>query len=201
MKRTDKARKGALQAFRTGIAVITVCAAVFAAASCDTGTTDEPAPAANPPASLLGTEFDTYYLNISAAELAGLEGFHIKNKSGAKAGIVIDRIFASQTKSTAGAVDVFTFDDPETGSRYWGFGAGSIAGGVWSSGELAAPVAPETEVYSTGFATKEFAGAVYVGVVAKKLSAEVSGDELTFEPIIGNPKPELGKTFKEFFAK
>ncbi len=152
------------------------------------------------PVTVLSDVYQTFYLNIADEGLGGLEGFHIKNLGTASAGIVIDRVFASTTKSEAGAVDVFTFAVPETGTNYWGFGAGTIANGEWSSGEVAAPVAPELEVYSTGFATSVFVDAVYVGVVAKNLSATVSGGKLSFVPIIsGTVETAKAKTFEEFF--
>jgi hypothetical protein len=154
--------------------------------------------AGNPP---LTEEFQTFYLNIAEADLGGLEGFHFKNLSDKSVGIVIDRIFASPTRSEDGAVDVFTFADPETGSKYWGFDAGTIADGVWSSGEVAAPIAPATETYITGFASSEFtkSGIVYVGIVAKNLSAAVAGDQVMFVPIITDPITDKQKTFKELF--
>lgn len=149
----------------------------------------------------LTDEFQTYWLNISDADLAGLEGFHLKNLSDASAGIIIDRIVATDTKSLTDAnlVDVYTFSDPETGTNYWGFGAGTIADGVWSSGEIAAPQAPDVEVYSTGFATGAFSTHSYVGIVAKNLSTTVSGNKVHFVPIIVNPDTDKGLNFEDLF--
>ncbi len=182
------------------LAALTAALALFLGCDSSGGTDD---PADDPVKPELTGEFQTFYLNIAEADLGGLEGFHLKNLSGAPVGIVVDRIFASPTKSEDGAVDVFTFADPETGSKYWGFGAGTIAEGTWSSGEVAAPVAPETETYITGFATPEFtkSGIVYVGIVAKNLSATMTGDEVTLVPIITDPVTEKQKTFAEFFLQ
>lgn len=149
----------------------------------------------------LTSEYQTYYLSIADADLAGLEGFHIKNLNTDKSvGIVIDKIFACDSMSEEGAVVVFNFDNPETGSKYWGFGAGTIANGEWSSGEVVKADEAAGETYCTGFATAEFATHAYVGVVAKNLSSDIKGDDITFVPIITNPVTEKQKTFREFFV-
>jgi hypothetical protein len=150
--------------------------------------------------SLTGT-YQTYWLNIAEADLGGLEGFHLKNLSSEPVGIVIDRIVAADSKSLDGALDVFTFSDPETGTKYWGFSAGTISNGEWSSGEVPAPVAPEVETYITGFATSLFVDHTYVGIVAKNLSDTVKGDKVAFIPIIsGNPDTTKAKNFEDLFV-
>ncbi|MCX7656899.1 MAG: hypothetical protein N2Z76_10300 [Treponemataceae bacterium] len=144
--------------------------------------------------------YAVYWLDIAAADLGGLEGFHLKNLSNEPVGIVIDRIVAADSKSLEGAFDVFTFSDPETGTHYWGFTTGgTISNGEWSSGEVAAPVAPETETYITGFATSLFVSHPYVGIVAKNLSSTVKGDKVAFVPIIGSPVVEKTKNFEDLF--
>ncbi|WP_304225810.1 hypothetical protein [Gracilinema caldarium] len=150
--------------------------------------------------SLTGT-YQTYWLNIAEADLGGLEGFHLKNLSAEPVGIVIDRIVASDSKSLDGAVDVFTFSDPETGTNYWGFGDGTIENGEWSSGEVPAPVAPNTETYITGFATSVFVDHVYVGIVVKNLSDTVLGNKVAFIPIIsGTVETGRAKNFEDLFV-
>ena len=152
----------------------------------------------------MSTEYQTYYLNIAEADLGGLEGFHLKNLNTDKSvGIVIDKIFASNTMSEEDAVAVFNFDNPETGTNYWGFGAGTIADGTWSSGEIVAATEPADapEKYITGFATSAFADCVYVGIVAKNLSAELKGDDISLIPIIGEPDPSKVITFRDFTTK
>jgi len=150
------------------------------------------------------TGFQTYYLNIADADLGGLEGFHLKNlNTDKKVGIIIDKIFASDSMSEENAVAVFNFDDPETGTKYWGFDGGTIANGEWSSGEIAAATAPAEapEAYITGFATSVFVDHVYVGIVAKNLSEEVKGDDISLIPIIGDPKTDKAITFRAFTKK
>jgi hypothetical protein len=152
----------------------------------------------------LTNEYQTYYLSIADNDLSGLEGFHLKNLNTDKSvGMTIDKIFASDSMSEDGSVAVFNFDSPESGSNYWGFGAGTIADGCWSSGEVAAATEPADapETYCTGFATSEFASHAYVGVVVKNLSDTVKGDDMAFVPIIsGNVDTDKAKTFREFFV-
>lgn len=179
-----------LLVFAMGVLVFTGCPN-------PSGTNDLPVPTK---VSLSGT-YQTYWLNIAEADMGGLEGFHLKNLSSEPVGIVIDRIVAADNKSLDGAVDVFTFSDPETGTNYWGFGAGTISNGEWSSGEVSAPVAPETETYITGFATSVFVDHTYVGIVAKNFSDAVKGDQVAFIPIIsGNPDTTKAKNFEDLFV-
>ena len=148
------------------------------------------------------SEFQTYYLNIADADLGGLEGFHLKNlNTDKKVGVIIDKIFACDTMSEDGAVAVFNFDNPETGSNYWGFDAGTIADGVWSSGEVAAAPEATGETYITGFASPEFDAKLYVGIVAKNLSDSVKGDDISLIPIIGDPLTDKAITFRAFEKK
>ena len=180
-------------------------AAVVGFMSCNNGSKDNPGEPA-PEASYveMTDSFQTYYLNIAEADLGGLEGFHIKNlNTDKKVGIVIDKIFASDTMSEEGAVAVFNFDNPETGSNYWGFGAGTIANGEWSSGEIAAATEPAEapEMYITGFATQEFSTHLYVGIKAKNLSADAKGDDISLIPIIGDPDTSKTITFRAFTKK
>ena len=116
---------------------------------------------------------------------------------------MIDKIFASDTTSEEGAVAVFNFDDPETGSKYWGFDAGTKADGLWSSGEIDAATEPEgsPERYITGFATSEFSSHLYVGMVVKNFSDEAKGDDISLIPIIGDPLTDKAITFRAFTTK
>ena len=165
-------------------------AAVIGFMSCSNGSDDDSGKS-NPVSSYveMTDQFQTYYLNIADADLGGLEGFHLKNlNTDKKVGIVIDKIFASDTMSEEGAVAVFNFDDPETGSKYWGFDAGTKADGLWSSGEIDVATEPEEspERYITGFATSEFSSHLYVGMVVKNFSEEAKGDDISLIPIIGD---------------
>ena len=177
-------------------------AAVFGFVSCSNNSQE---PEAGDSYAEMTTEYQTYYLNIANADLGGLEGFHLKNLNTDKSvGIVIDQIFASETTSAEDAVAVFNFDDPESGSNYWGFGAGTKANGEWSSGEIAAATAPADapEEYITGFATAAFVDSVYVGVKAKNLSVDVKGDDISLIPIInGDVKTDKAITFRAFITK
>ena len=177
-------------------------AAVFGFVSCRNNSQE---PEAGDSYAEMTTEYQTYYLNIADADFGSLEGFHLKNlNTDKKVGVVIDKIFACDTTSEEGAVAVFNFDDPETGSNYWGFGAGTIANGEWSSGEVAAATAPAAapEEYITGFASPEFVKHVYVGVKAKNLSAEVKGDDVSLIPIIGGAAvTDKAITFRAFITK
>ena len=152
----------------------------------------------------MSTEYQTYYLNIAEADLGGLEGFHLKNLNTDKpVGIVIDKIFASNTMSEEDAIAVFNFDNPETGTKYWGFEAGTTADGHWSSGEIAVATEPADapETYITGFATSAFVDHIYVGIVAKNLSADLKGDDISLIPIIGDPDTSKAITFRAFTTK
>ncbi len=180
-------------------------AAVFGFMSCNNASTGKDGDNdANDSYVEMTDEFQTYYLNIADADLGGLEGFHLKNlNTDKKVGIVIDKIFASDAMSEEGAVAVFNFDEPESGTKYWGFDGGSKADGVWSSGEIAAASAPAEapEEYITGFATSVFVDHIYVGFVAKNLSADVKGDDISLIPIIGDPKTDKAITFRTFTKK
>ena len=180
-------------------------AAVIGFMSCNNGSDDDSGKS-NPVSSYveMTDQFQTYYLNIADADLGGLEGFHLKNlNTDKKVGIVIDKIFASDTMSEEGAVAVFNFDDPETGSKYWGFDAGTKADGLWSSGEIDAATEPEgsPERYITGFATSEFSSHLYVGMVVKNFSDEAKGDDISLIPIIGDPLTDKAITFRAFTTK
>ena len=176
-------------------------AAVFGFVSCSNNSQE---PEAGDSYAEMTTEYQTYYLNIANADFGGLEGFHLKNlNTDKKVGIVIDKIFASDTMSEEGAVAVFNFDDPETGSKYWGFDAGTKADGLWSSGEIDAATEPEgsPERYITGFATSEFSSHLYVGMVVKNFSDEAKGDDISLIPIIGDPVTDKAITFRAFTTK
>ena len=74
-------------------------AAVIGFMSCSNGSDDDSGKS-NPVSSYveMTDQFQTYYLNIADADLGGLEGFHLKNlNTDKKVGIVIDKIFASDT--------------------------------------------------------------------------------------------------------
>ena len=179
--------------------------AVIGFMSCSNGS-DDVSGKSNPISSYveMTDQFQTYYLNIADADLGGLEGFHLKNlNTDKKVGIVIDKIFASDTMSEEGAVAVFNFDDPETGSKYWGFDGGTKADGLWSSGVIDAATEPEgsPERYITGFATPEFSSHLYVGIVAKNFSEEAKGDDISLIPIIGDPVTDKAITFRAFEKK
>ena len=186
--------------------IIAAAGIIFAGAyviGCKTDTDGEPS-GSDASYKDLTNEYQTYYLSIADNDLSGLEGFHLKNLNTDKSvGITIDSIFASDSMSENGAVAVFNFDSPESGSNYWGFGAGTIADGYWSSGEVTAATEPAEapETYCTGFATSEFTSHAYVGIVAKNLSDTVKGDDMAFIPIIsGNVNTDKAKTFREFFV-
>lgn len=177
-------------------------AAVIGFMSCNNGSKEAPLPESSYVE--MTDSYQTYYLNIADADLGGLEGFHFKNlQTDKKAGIVIDKIFASDTMSEEDSVAIFNFDEPETGNNYWGFGAGTIENGEWSSGEVAVATEPEgaPEVYITGFATAAFVDKVYVGIKAKNFSADVKGDDISLIPIIGDPVTEKAITFRAFTKK
>ena len=180
-------------------------AAVIGFVSCNNGSKDDSGDDGESLSYVEMTDqFQTYYLNIADADLGGLEGFHFKNlNTDKKVGIVIDKIFASDSMSEEGAVAVFNFDDPETGSKYWGFDAGVKTEGMWSSGEIAAATAPAEapESYITGFATSEFSEHLYVGIIAKNFSADVKGDDFSLIPIIGDPVTDKAVTFRAFVTK
>ena len=181
-------------------------AAVIGFMSCNNGSNGDGPGTSSPNSSYveMTDSFQTYYLNIADADLGGLEGFHLKNlNTDKKVGIVIDKIFASDTMSEEGAVAVFNFDDPETGSKYWGFDAGTKADGLWSSGEIDAATEPEgsPERYITGFATSEFSSHLYVGMVVKNFSDEAKGDDISLIPIIGDPVTDKAITFRAFTTK
>ena len=180
-------------------------AAVIGFVSCNNGSKDDSGDDGESLSYVEMTDqFQTYYLNIADADLGGLEGFHFKNlNTDKKVGIVIDKIFASDSMSEEGAVAVFNFDDPETGSKYWGFDAGVKTEGMWSSGEIAAATAPAEapESYITGFATSEFSEHLYVGIIAKNFSADVKGDDISLIPIIGDPVTDKAVTFRAFVTK
>ena len=180
-------------------------AAVIGFMSCSNGSDDDSGKS-NPVSSYveMTDQFQTYYLNIADADLGGLEGFHLKNlNTDKKVGIVIDKIFAADTMSEEGAVAVFNFDDPETGSKYWGFDSGTIADGVWSSGEISTATTPADapEEYITGFATSEFSSHLYVGMVVSNFSDEAKGDDISLIPIIGDPLTDKAITFRAFTTK
>lgn len=173
--------------------------------STDETPTSEDSTDETPTYKTLTSEYQTYYLNIADKDFSGLEGFHLKNLNTDKSvGMVIDKIFACDTMANdEAAVAVFNFDSPETGSNYWGFGAGTIADSCWSSGEITKATDPvdSPEMYITGFATSEFAKHTYVGIVAKNYSDAVFGDDITFVPIIsGNPDTTKAKKFSEIFV-
>jgi hypothetical protein len=162
----------------------------------------------------LTSEYQTLYLLISNIGIEqstnpdkgdSLEGFHFKNKTDQKVGIVIQEIFASNSKSESGKTVIFKWEangDQSAGnSNYWGFGDGTGPNGEWSSGEVAAVPAGETEVYITGFGSQGFVGKAYVGIKAKNLSATVKGDNITFEPIAGEPLTDRAFKFSEKFKK
>jgi hypothetical protein len=176
---------------------------------------EEPAPAANDrdtalaPAATGGLtgEWQTFYLNLAEYGLTGADNtIHFKNKSGHPVGIEIQKIFVSQSTSGDNVTFVYDFagaahaDDANKGA-YWGFGAGAVAAGAWSSGVIAAP-APGGETYSTGFGTPAAyeTDAKYWGIVARNIYAEVTGDDLTIE--IGGGDPFIATvalTFAELF--
>lgn len=179
-------------------------AAVFSFAACSNGSKDADNNGESASYKEMTNEFQTYYLNIAEADLGGLEGFHLKNlNTDKKVGLVIDKIFASDSMSEEGAVAVFNFDDPETGTKYWGFDAGTKADGVWSSGEIAEATSPADapETYITGFASAVFVDHVYVGIKAKNLSEELKGDDVSLIPIIGDPVTDKAVTFRSFTTK
>ena len=178
-------------------------AAVIGFVSCNNGSKDDSGNDGDSPSYVEMTDsFQTYYLNIADADLGGLEGFHLKNLNTDKSvGVVIDKIFASDSMSEDGAVAVFNFDAPETGTNYWGFDAGTKADGVWSSGEIQAVPDGEAEVYITGFATSVLVEHTYVGIKAKNFSADVKGDDVSLIPIIGNPVEDKAITFRAFVTK
>ena len=185
----------------TGAALL--LAAVIGFVSCNNGSKDDSENNGDSPSYVEMTDqFQTYYLNIADADLGGLEGFHLKNLNTDKSvGVVIDKIFASDSMSEDGAVAVFNFDAPETGTNYWGFEAGTKADGVWSSGEIQAVPDGDAEVYITGFATSVFVEHTYVGIKAKNFSADVKGDDVSLIPIIGNPVEDKAITFRAFVTK
>ena len=183
-------------------------AAVIGFVSCNNGSKDDSGNNGNSPSYVEMTDqFQTYYLNIADADLGGLEGFHLKNlNTDKKVGIVIDKIFASDSMSEEGAVAVFNFDEPESGTNYWGFGSdtrGTKADGSWSSGEIEEATNPASapEVHITGFATSVFVEHTYVGIKAKNFSADVKGDDISLIPIIGNPKTDKAIAFRAFVTK
>lgn len=156
--------------------------------------------------------FQTYYLDVAACEFENtLQGFHFKNFTDHEIGLVIDEIFANSEKSETGKTVIWDFEDPESGSNYWGFGAGTIADGVWNSGAIAAaPVPGTTETYITGFASGAFydvlsanSDVCYVGIRIKNLSATQKGDEVTIVPILNSldAYPDQQFQFKDFFRK
>ena len=186
----------------TGAALL--LAAVIGFVSCNNGSKDDSENNGNSPSYVEMTDqFQTYYLNIADADLSGLEGFHLKNlNTDKKVGIVIDKIFASDTMSEEDAVAVFNFDDPETGSKYWGFDAGTKADGVWSSGEINAVPDGKAEVYITGFGTGAFVEHPYVGIVAKNFSEEAKGDDVSLIPVFGEyADTDKAITFRAFVTK
>ena len=181
-------------------------AAVIGFVSCNNGSKDDSGNDGDSPSyAEMTDQFQTYYLNIADADLGGLEGFHLKNLNTDKSvGVVIDKIFASDSMSEEGAVAVFNFDDPETGSKYWGFDGGTKADGLWSSGVIDAATEPEEapERYITGFGTPEFSSHLYVGIVAKNFSEEAKGDDVSLIPIINeNPITDKAITFRAFVTK
>jgi hypothetical protein len=155
-----------------------------------------PTPPAPPePETELTDTFATYYVDVAAAGLTGLEGFHLQNLSGEQVGVVIDRVFAADNQKGAYLVDVFDFAAPETGTHYWGFSEGTVADGAWSSGPIDPPVAPATEVEITGFATNQLVSHELVGFTMKNLSPSVKGQHITLVPIIaGAARADLAKT-------
>jgi hypothetical protein len=146
----------------------------------------------------LTTSYQTLYLLISDVGIDqstnpdkgdALEGFHFKNKTDQTVGMVIQEIFANNSKSESGKTVVFKWEgngEASGNTNYWGFtSGGTILNGEWSSGEVAAVPAGETEVYITGFASNAFAGKSYVGIKVKNFSTTVKGDNITFEPVAG----------------
>jgi hypothetical protein len=161
----------------------------------------------------LTSEFQTLYLLISNIGIDqstnpdkgdSLEGFHFKNKTDQTVGMVIQEIFANNSKSESGKTVVFKWEgngEASGNTNYWGFGAGTISNGEWSSGEVPAVPAGETEFYITGFASNAFAGKSYVGIKVKNFSATVKGDNITFEPIAGEPLSDRAFKLSEKFVK
>ena len=181
-------------------------AAVVGFMSCNNGSKDNPGEPV-PEASYveMTDSFQTYYLNLADVEWSGFNGFHLKNlNTDKKVGIVIDKIFGSDSMSEEGATVAWNFDDPETGSNYWGFEAGTKADGVWSSGEIAEATSPAEapEEYITGFGSPAFINHVYLGIVAKNFSSEAKGDDISLIPTFeGNADTEKAITFRAFTKK
>ncbi|MDR0412149.1 MAG: hypothetical protein LBH75_09310 [Treponema sp.] len=158
------------------------------------------------PASIpvLGAEFATYYLDIAATEFDGVDGIHFHNKTANELGMVVDRIFATNTLGVAEAVilefdgtDKSAEDDAENGSYYW-----SGLSGTDGTATAGAAAGEGNYAYIGGFATPLFAGKAYIGIVAKNVSSTVKGDEITVQPIIsGEVDDSKSKTFAELFSR
>jgi hypothetical protein len=130
---------------------------------------------------LLTSEFKAYYLNLGDFDLdKAINTFHFKNKTSGVVGFEIQKIFVSQTKSETGATVVYDFTgaadaDAALKNAYWGFGAGTVGGDKWTSGEVAAADSASGETYITGFGSPAAyeTSAVYCGFVAKNISDTV----------------------------
>lgn len=188
----------------TGAALL--LAAVIGFVSCNNGSKDDSGNDGDSPSYVEMTDqFQTYYLNLADVEWSGFNGFHLKNlNTDKKVGIVIDKIFGADSMSEEGATVAWNFDEPESGEKYWGFEAGTIADGVWSSGEIAEATTPENapEEYITGFGSAAFVNHVYLGVIAKNLSSELKGDDVSLIPTFeGNADTDKAITFRAFVTK
>ncbi|MDR1126622.1 MAG: hypothetical protein LBL06_00685 [Treponema sp.] len=153
---------------------------------------------------VLTSEFAVYYLNIADAGLAGIEGIHFHNKTDHELGMVVDRIFATNTPGVEEAV-VFEFDgtdksteeDAANGGYYW-----SNINGADGSVTIGAAAGADNYAYIGGFATPLFTDKAYIGIVAKNVSDTVKGDEITVQPIIGGETDDSkSKTFAELFCE
>ena len=129
--------------------------------------------------SLLTGSEATYYLDIGAAGLTGLEGFNLKNLTGGTVGLVIDQIFAADDASGNHIVPLFNFDAPETGQNTSGFTTGTVSHNAWFSEPIAATT---TDIAS--FDAPALKSHSFLGVTMRKLSADVKGDAITLIPII-----------------
>jgi hypothetical protein len=155
---------------------------------------------------LLTSEFANYYLSLGDFDLDGASNtIHFKNKSDHVVGIEIQKIYVSTNKTTTDAHLVWDFAaDPAQVDAYWGFSAGTISGGKWSSGEVAVADPQPGETYITGFGSGAAyeQSAVYWIIVAKNLSDTVKGDDVTVELGGGEPyAAACSKTFAELFTK
>jgi hypothetical protein len=153
---------------------------------------------------VLTSEFATYYLDIAAVQFDGVEGIHFHNKTDHELGMVVDRIFATNTIGVAETIiqefdgtDKSMDDDGVNGTYYW-----SNFNGAEGTVTIGIAAGAGNYAYIGGFATPKFTGKSYIGIVAKNVSDTVKGDEITVQPVIGgSPDDSKSKTVAELFAK